>query len=310
MRTVLDHEALRGATAGAREGLLDGRLVASEVRRQVALRVSELAASGHRVRLVVVRVGDDPASAIYVRHKQRDCAAVGIDSEEFHLPEHTSVDELHGVLAELNARQDVDGVLLQLPLPAHIEPRAAISSIDADKDVDGFHPHNLGRLMTWVAPVEPATPRGVMTLLSAYGVQLPGLDTVVVGRSMIVGRPIAQMLTRANATVTVCHRHTRDLEYHVRRAELLIVATGVPGLVPGDWVRPGAIVVDVGITRTESGSLRGDVDFDEARTHASLITPVPGGVGPMTRAALLENTVAAAARRHAFTFAPLRNLEP
>ncbi len=294
---LLDRQALRLATSSSEAGILDGRLVAAEVRRQVQLVVSRLRGLGHSVRLSVVRVGDDPASAIYVRHKQRDCAAVGIASEEVHLPDDATFERVLDTLASLNDRDDVDGVLLQLPLPAHIDPQRAISSIAAAKDVDGFHPDNLGQLMAWASAVEPATPRGVMTLLRAYDVELSGLDAVVIGRSMIVGRPMAQMLTRANATVTVCHRHTTGLEHYVRRAGLVVAATGVSGLVPGDWIREGAVVVDVGISRGQDGKLRGDVDFADARSRARLITPVPGGVGPMTRASLLENTVVAAARR-------------
>lgn len=296
-----DIEVLRrAAIASAAEGILDGRSVAAALRSEVARGVALLRDRGIIPRLDVVLIGDDPASEIYVRHKVRACEEVGIESQKHLLPATTTEAELHGLLETLSGDPAVYGLLLQLPIPAHLDTLPAIERIAADRDVDGFHAVNLGRLMAGRAQLEPCTPRGVMTLLRAYDVELAGKRAVVVGRSIGVGRPMAQMLVRADATVTVCHRHTRDLAAVVREAEVLVVATGVPHLVRGAWIREGAIVVDVGISRTDYG-LVGDVEFAEARKHAALITPVPGGVGPMTVATLMENTLRAACARHRLT---------
>lgn len=290
--------SLRQAAQGGAPKVLDGRRVAEALLVQVRRASGLLAERGVRARLAVVRVGDDPASAIYVRHKIRACEQVGIDSEHVHLPADISQEELLEQLGVLNRDASVHGVLLQLPLSAHHRPQQAIMSIDPRKDVDGFHPHNMGCLMVGHTELEPCTPRGIMTLLAAYGVEPQGKHAVVVGRSMIVGRPMAQMLVRANATVTACHQFTRDLESYIRQADMVVVATGVAGLIKGDWVKPGAVICDVGMTRRDDGKLVGDVEFDQAIERAGLITPVPGGVGPMTVATLMENTIRAACTQH------------
>lgn len=293
-----DPRVLREAAAAAADPrLLDGRAVAAALRGEVRRAVGLLREEGIQPRLDVVLVGDDPASKIYVRHKVRACDEVGIESHRHLLPGDVLAGDLHSLLEGLSSDPAIYGVLLQLPIPAHLQTVPAIDRIAADRDVDGFHVSNLGRLMAWRGALEPCTPRGVMTLLRAYDVNLVGARAVVVGRSIGVGRPMAQMLVRANATVTVCHRHTRELADEVRRADVLVVATGVPHLVRGEWVKEGAVVVDVGITRTEEG-LTGDVEFDVAVDRASLISPVPRGVGPMTVATLMENTVRAACQRH------------
>jgi methylenetetrahydrofolate dehydrogenase (NADP+)/methenyltetrahydrofolate cyclohydrolase len=263
----------------------------------VAEAVTRLKAVGVAPRLVVVRVGDDPSSAIYVRNKQREAERVGIDSREQWLPAATPAEEVAAALKALNADPEVDGILLQLPLPKALVPRHLLALIDADKDADGFHPLNLGRLIVWDTPLRPCTPAGVMELLFDYGVALRGKHAVVISRSVVVGRPIAQLLLKYDATVTICHRHTRDLPSYVAQADVLVTATGVARLIQGDWIKPGAVVIDVGITRLPDGKLSGDVDFEAARERAALITPVPGGVGPMTIAMLLRNTVIAARLR-------------
>lgn len=279
------------------DGVIRGDRIAARVRDEVQAQVSRLREEGVHLRLAVVRVGDDPASVVYVRHKVRDCAQVGIDSEQVLLPGDTTEEALLSEIDRLNLDSSIDGVLVQLPLPEHINTDRVIEEVDPQKDVDGFHPLNLGLLLGRTALLQACTPAGVMMLLAACGVRPRGLHAVVVGRSVIVGRPVAQLLLRAHATVTVCHRHTPDLAEHVARADILIVATGVPHLIKGAWIKPGAVVVDVGITRGDDGRLVGDVEFDAARDRAAMITPVPGGVGPMTRAMLLWNTVLAASFR-------------
>lgn len=296
-----DVAVLRAAAqASERAGLLDGRAVAAALRAEVRRGVALLREAGITPRLDVVLIGDDPASQIYVRHKVRACAEVGIESRTHLLPIDVEEATLNDLLDTLSAAPDVYGILLQLPVPPQIDTLAAIERISAERDVDGFHSNNLGMLMARRALLEPCTPRGVMTLLRAYDVELEGRRAVVVGRSLGVGRPMAQMLIRANATVTVCHRHTADLQDVVRDAELLVVATGVPELVRGSWIRDGAVVVDIGISRGANG-LVGDVEFTAARQRARLISPVPGGVGPMTVATLMENTLTAACARHELT---------
>lgn len=290
--------ALKKAVIDAEPGKLDGKLVSEAVLEQVKAGVQALGGRGIVPCLAVLQVGDDPASQVYVRNKVRMCERVGIESRHFHLPGTVNSAELNALLDELNRDVGVNGILLQLPIPEEISPQEAMMHIAPEKDVDGFHPFNLGCLSSGRAELEPCTPRGIMTLLEAAGVECRGKRAVVIGRSVIVGRPIAQMLVRADCTVTVCHRYTEDLESEVRRADIVVVATGVPELVRGAWIKPGAVVIDVGITRTESGKLVGDVEFDEAIKRASLTTPVPGGVGPMTVATLLENTVRATCLQH------------
>jgi len=279
--------------------IIDGRQVASEVRAGVARRVDERAAEGHRAPgLAVVLVGSDPASSIYVRNKRRACDEAGIRSFSFDLDADTPQHELLERIDALNADPEVDGILVQLPLPDHINSGTVIERIDPAKDVDGFHPYNIGRLAQRIPVLRPCTPRGVMNLLDHTGEEIKGRDAVIVGASNIVGRPMALELLMAGATVTVCHRFTRDLAEQVGRADLVVAAAGKPGLVQGEWIREGAIVIDVGMNRLEDGALCGDVGFDAAAERASWITPVPGGVGPMTVATLLHNTLLAAEYLH------------
>lgn len=278
--------------------IIDGKGVAAALRTALAARVATFTAEhGRTPGLAVLLVGSDAASQVYVRSKRRACEEVGMASFAHDLPVDTTQADLLALIERLNADPAVDGILLQLPLPAHIHPEVVLERIDPAKDVDGFHPYNVGRLAQRLPGLRPCTPRGVMRLLEHYEIPIRGRHAVVVGASNIVGRPLALELLLAGATVTVCHRFTRDLEAHVRRADLLVVAVGKPGLIPGDWIAPGATVIDVGINRLPDGSLRGDVDFDNASQRAEWITPVPGGVGPMTIAMLLENTLEAAASR-------------
>lgn len=278
--------------------IIDGKGVAAALRTALAARVAAFTAQHSRAPgLAVLLVGSDAASQVYVRSKRRACKEVGMTSFAHDLPADTNEADLLTLIERLNADPAVDGILLQLPLPAHIHPEVVLERIDPAKDVDGFHPYNVGRLAQRLPGLRPCTPRGIMRLLEHYEIPIRGRHAVVVGASNIVGRPVALELLLAGATVTVCHRFTRDLEAHVRQAELLVVAVGKPGLIPGEWIAPSATVIDVGINRLSDGSLRGDVDFDGARKRAAWITPVPGGVGPMTIAILLENTLDAAARR-------------
>ncbi len=278
--------------------LIDGKAIAANIRRDIAVSVENHVAAGRRApSLAVILVGTDPASQVYVAHKRKDCEQVGIVSIAHDLPENTSQEELTALIDSLNADDAVDGILLQLPLPAHLNASPLLERIDPHKDVDGFHPYNLGRLAQRMPMLRPCTPKGIITLLNSTGVDLHGLDAVVVGASNIVGRPMALELLLAGCTTTVTHRFTKNLEEHVRRADLVVVAVGIPDLVKGEWIKPGAIVIDVGINRTASGNLIGDVGFDAAVERAAWITPVPGGVGPMTRAGLLENTLQAYAAR-------------
>lgn len=280
--------------------LIDGKAVAAQVREQVARQVEARRSEGKRIPgLAVVLVGEDPASHVYVTNKHRACEQAGILSFQHELPNDTSQAALEQLIDKLNEDPRIDGILLQLPLPAHLDSRPLLERILPHKDVDGFHPYNLGRLAQRLPVLRPCTPKGVMTLLQASGLKVRGLDATVVGASNIVGRPMALELMLAGCTTTVCHRFTRNLEEHVRRAELLVVAVGNPGLVKGEWVRDGAIVIDVGINREEDGRLIGDVEFGPAAQRAAWITPVPGGVGPMTVASLLENTLFAAERHDA-----------
>jgi methylenetetrahydrofolate dehydrogenase (NADP+) / methenyltetrahydrofolate cyclohydrolase len=275
--------------------IIDGKAIAAEVRESIKQQVAKRVAAGKRPPgLAVIQIGEDPASKVYVGSKRRGCAECGILSLAHDLPEETSQETLLALLDELNADPTVDGILVQLPLPAHIDEEAVIERIHPDKDVDGFHPYNIGRLTIQMPTLHPCTPRGVMTLLEHTGVELAGLDAIVVGASNIVGRPMALELLMARCTVTVCHSRTRDLEEKVRNADLIVVGVGRPEMVKGDWIKEGAIVIDVGMNRLENGKLVGDVEFASAREKASWITPVPGGVGLMTVATLLQNTLVAA----------------
>ncbi len=278
--------------------IIDGKAISAQIRQEIKHRIEQRTAQGKRIPgLAVILVGSDPASEVYVSHKRKDCQEVGIRSIAHDLPADTSQEKLLAIIDELNADPQVDGILVQLPLPKHINTDTVIERINPEKDVDGFHPYNVGRLALRMPLLRPCTPRGVMIMLERTGQPLKGLDAVVVGASNIVGRPMALELLMAGCTVTVCHSATRDLEDKVRRADLVVVGVGKPALVKGNWIKPGAIVIDVGINRLPDGRLVGDVDYDSAAQHAGWITPVPGGVGPMTRAVLLQNTIDACERR-------------
>jgi methylenetetrahydrofolate dehydrogenase (NADP+)/methenyltetrahydrofolate cyclohydrolase len=273
--------------------IIDGLAVAAAVRERASVRASALTARGVTPCLAVVLVGDDPASASYVRMKERDCAEVGIRSLDHRLPESTTQDELNALIDRLNADPAVHGILVQMPLPKHLDAEPVIARIAPAKDADGFHPVSLGRLVRGLRSFRACTPAGVMEMLSAYGIDPSGMRAVVVGRSTIVGKPMALLLTEANATVTMCHSRTVDLPAVCREADLLVAAIGRPKMIDASYVKPGAVVIDVGINRTDEGMV-GDVDFASVEPIASAISPVPGGVGPMTRAMLMLNTVEAA----------------
>src|ERR671917_1540651 len=275
-------------------GILDGKAVAATIRSEVAEGVAELRERGIPVRLDVVLVGDDPASATYVRMKQRDCAEVGIESKAHRLLASTPQGELATLVDGLNAEAAVSGFFIQLPLPEGLDPLSLLSEIDPAKDVDGLSPLSVGRLSIGLPSLLPCTPHGVVQLLRRSGVEIEGREAVVIGRSNLVGKPLAHLLLRENATVTLCHSRTKDLPEVTRRADILIVAAGKREMVGAEHVGEGAVVVDVGIHRNEEGGLVGDVRFDEVEPRAAWISPVPGGVGPMTRAMLLHNTVTAA----------------
>jgi methylenetetrahydrofolate dehydrogenase (NADP+)/methenyltetrahydrofolate cyclohydrolase len=275
---------------------IDGKTVAAAVRSEVRERVGRLAARGVVPGLATVLVGDDPASHVYVGNKEKACTEVGIRSFGHRLPATTSQGELLGLVERLGRDPAVHGILVQLPLPAPLDAQAVIEALPPEKDVDGLHPVSQGRLMAGLPGLRPCTPLGVMRLLDETGVELRGANAVVVGRSLLVGKPVALLLLERHATVTLCHSRTRDLGAVVGRADVVIAATGKAGLVRGEWIRPGAVVIDVGINRGPDGKLCGDVEFAAARERAAWITPVPGGVGPMTVAMLLQNTVGAAER--------------
>lgn len=279
--------------------LIDGKAIAAKLRQQIAQQVAERHAHGLRTPgLAVILVGTDPASQVYVAHKRKDCEEVGFLSKAYDLPAQTQQIELEQLIDQLNEDSGIDGILLQLPLPAHLEASRLLERIRPDKDVDGFHPFNVGRLAQRIPLLRPCTPKGIMALLEFTGIDLHGQHAVIVGASNIVGRPMAMELMLAGSTVTVTHRFTRDLPGHLARADIVVVAVGKPGLVKGEWIKPGAIVIDVGINRQSDGKLIGDVVFETAQQRAGWITPVPGGVGPMTRACLLENTLYAAEHLH------------
>lgn len=280
--------------------LIDGKAIAANIRQQIAQRVAERREQGLRAPgLAVILVGSDPASQVYVAHKRKDCEEVGFISRAYDLGAETSQDELRELIDSLNEDASIDGILLQLPLPAHLDASLLLERIRPDKDVDGFHPYNIGRLAQRMPLLRPCTPKGIMTLLASTGQDLYGMHAVVVGASNIVGRPMALELLLGGCTVTITHRFTKDLAGHVAQADIVVVAAGKPGLVRGEWVKEGAIVIDVGINRQADGKLIGDVVYETALPRAGWITPVPGGVGPMTRACLLENTLHAAEHLHA-----------
>lgn len=279
--------------------IIDGKAVAADLKQQLKLATDQRIAAGkRRPGLAVVLIGSNPASKVYVGSKRRSCEEIGFKSEAYDLAETATQDELLTLIDKLNNDDEIDGILVQLPLPAHIDSETVIEHIAPHKDVDGFHPYNIGRLAQRIPVLQPCTPKGIITLLRSTEVDLKGLEAVVVGASNIVGRPMALELLLAGCTTTVCHRWTNNLEQQVRRADLLVVAVGKPNFIPGDWIKPGAIVIDVGINRLDNGKLTGDVEFDLAKQKAAWITPVPGGVGPMTVATLLENTLYAAEHLH------------
>ena len=271
--------------------IIDGKATAKKLRQQVAAQAALLP---RKPGLAVILVGEDPASQIYVRNKEKDCALCGFESFETRLPAETTQEALLDKIAQLNADPAVDGILVQLPLPRHIDEHAVLSAIRPDKDADAFHPENVGLMVTGEPLVWPCTPFGVMELLREYGISAEGKHCVVVGRSNIVGKPMALLLLRDNGTVTICHSRTPDLASEVRRADILVAAVGKPGLIPGEWIQEGAVVIDVAMNRGADGKLCGDVDFEGASARAAYITPVPGGVGPMTRAVLMRNVLALA----------------
>ena len=278
--------------------IIDGKAIAGEIQREVAEKIRARVSRGMRAPgLATVLVGEDSASRIYVRNKRRACDAVGIVSFDHDLGANTSQAELLALIDELNAADNVDGILVQLPLPEHVDETVVIEQINYTKDVDGFHPYTVGRLSQRIPVLRPCTPQGIMVLLERSGVNLLGRNVVIVGASNHVGRPLALEMLLAGATTTVCHRFTTNLEEHVASADVLCVAVGKAKLIPGAWIKRGATVVDIGISRLADGRLSGDVDFDTARERAGMITPVPGGVGPMTVATLLSNTVYAAELR-------------
>jgi methylenetetrahydrofolate dehydrogenase (NADP+) / methenyltetrahydrofolate cyclohydrolase len=272
--------------------LINGKLLSEKLLDNIKQRIEHRVSIGRRAPcLAVILVGDSPASAIYVNNKRRSCEQAGMRSLSYNLAATTSETELLSLVDELNGDTSVDGILVQLPLPSQINAERVIERISPIKDVDGFHPYNVGRLALRMPLLRPCTPRGVMTMLGSLEIDLRGLNAVVVGASNIVGRPMSLELLLAGCTVTTCHRFTKNLQDIVANAELLVVAVGKPGFIPGEWVRPGAIVIDVGINRLDSGKICGDVQFESARERAAWITPVPGGVGPMTVATLMENTL-------------------
>ncbi|MDR2220382.1 MAG: bifunctional methylenetetrahydrofolate dehydrogenase/methenyltetrahydrofolate cyclohydrolase FolD [Methylobacillus sp.] len=278
--------------------LLNGKSIAEQLLVTLKQHIAQRLAEGKRApALAVILVGDNAASRIYVANKRRSCEQVGMRSLSYDLPEDVAEADLLKLIDDLNHDANVDGILVQLPLPPHIDTERVIERIDPLKDVDGFHPYNVGRLTLRMPLLRPCTPRGVMTMLQTLDVDLKGLKAVVVGASNIVGRPMALELLLAGCTVTICHRFTRDLAELVAAADLLVVAVGKPGFIPGEWIKPGAIVIDVGINRLETGKICGDVQFDSASERAAWITPVPGGVGQMTVATLMENTLDALENR-------------
>ena len=274
--------------------IIDGKAVSQFVKDEVKKEVSALGEKGVSVGLAVIIVGNDPASRTYVNNKKKACEATGIISEEYALPEDTTMDELLALIKELNAKKSINGILCQLPLPKHLDEKAVIENIDPIKDVDAFHAVNTGHIMIGDYSFLPCTPAGIMEMLKYYNIEIEGKECVVIGRSNIVGKPMAMLLLQKNGTVTICHSRTKNLKEVTSRADILVAAVGIPYFVPADMVKDGAVVIDVGMDRNKEGKLCGDVDFAEVEKKASYITPVPGGVGPMTIATLMKNTVTAA----------------
>ncbi|MFZ7173772.1 bifunctional methylenetetrahydrofolate dehydrogenase/methenyltetrahydrofolate cyclohydrolase FolD [[Pasteurella] aerogenes] len=271
--------------------VISGTELSKKIKQEVAQKIQQYVAQGYRpAGLAVILVGADPASQVYVQSKRKSCEEIGFYSKSYDLPESTSQQELLELIDKLNQDNAIDGILVQLPLPAHIDSTLVIEAIAPEKDVDGFHPYNVGRLCQRIPTLRACTPYGVMKLLETTGVDLYGQHAVIVGASNIVGRPMALELLLAGCTVTVTHRFTKDLQHHVRQADILVVAVGKPEFIPGEWIKEGAIVIDVGINRVD-GKLKGDVEYDVASQKAAFITPVPGGVGPMTVAMLMHNTL-------------------
>ena len=277
--------------------ILSGKTVSARVKEELRAEVAELEKNGKTTGLAVVLVGDDPASKVYVRNKEKACEETGIYSEMHRLPENTTEEELLALVDKLNADDKIDGILVQLPLPKHLDDSVIINNIRPDKDVDAFHPVNVGKIMIGDYDFLPCTPAGIMELIHESGVDVDGKECVVIGRSNIVGKPMSMLLLHENGTVTTCHSHTKNLKKITSRADILVAAVGIAKFVKGDMVKPGAVVIDVGMDRDENGKLCGDVDFDEVEPLAHAITPVPGGVGPMTVAMLMRNTVTAS-RKH------------
>ncbi len=279
--------------------LIDGKVIAKKVRQDVAQYVAgAIAAKKRAPGLAVVLVGSDPASEVYVNNKRKACDEVGFVSKSYDLPATTEQDELLTLIDNLNTDPTIDGILVQLPLPAGLNAELILERIHPEKDVDGFHPYNIGRLAQRIPAIRPCTPKGIMTMIASTKRNIKGLNAVIVGASNIVGRPMGLELLIAGCTVTTCHKFTQDLKSHVQRADLLVVAVGKANFIPGEWIKHNAIVIDVGINRIENGSLVGDVEFDNASERAGYITPVPGGVGPMTVASLIENTLEAYVKAH------------
>lgn len=274
--------------------IIDGKAIAAKIRGEIAAEAERLEAAGVKPGLAVVLVGEDPASKVYVSMKEKACQDVGIFSDEYKLHAETSEADLLSLIARLNSDPRIHGILVQLPLPKHIDTDKVLEAISPAKDVDGFHPYNVGRLVVGKPLFQPCTPYGVMVMLREAGIELAGKEVVVVGRSNIVGKPVAFMCLQQHATVTLCHSRTRDLADKVRQADVLIAAVGQPEMIKGEWIKPGAVVIDVGVNRVGEKKLVGDVEFGAASERASAITPVPGGVGPMTITMLLYNTVESA----------------
>lgn len=279
--------------------IIDGKTIAQTIRSEVAEKVKQRIKIGKRAPgLAVILVGDNPASQIYVASKRKACDEVGFISRSYDLPDTTSEADLLNLIDTLNENNTIDGILVQLPLPAGIDNVKVLERIHPDKDVDGFHPYNIGRLCQRAPKLRPCTPRGIVTLLERCNIPMNGLNAVIIGASNIVGRPMSLELLLAGCTTTVTHRFTKDLRFHVEHADLVVVAVGKPNFIPGEWIKPGAIVIDVGINRLENGKVVGDVDFAQASQRAGWISPVPGGVGPMTVATLIQNTLQACEEYH------------
>ncbi len=277
--------------------IIDGKVISANVKERLKSEVEKIKAAGLPCSLAVIMVGDNPASKVYVGNKKRTCEELGIYSEVYTLPESTTMDELLALIKELNGRADINGILCQLPLPPHLDEGVVINTIDKDKDVDAFHPVNVGKIMIGDYDFLPCTPAGIMEMLRYENIDVCGKNCVVIGRSNIVGKPMAMLLLHQNGTVTICHSKTQNLKEITRRADILVAAVGKAKFVTADMVKPGAVVIDVGMNRNENGKLCGDVDFENVKEIASKITPVPGGVGLMTVAMLMQNTVTAAKRQ-------------